>query len=44
MAVNRAVSSHLDRVGLTRASVTGTTMVPLGRVSLWTEVDELTST
>ena len=40
MAGNRAVSSHLDRVGLARVGVTGTTIMRMGPKTSWSEVDE----
>ena len=42
MAVNRAVSSHLYRVGLTRAGVPGAATLPLDRMTSRSAVDELT--
>ena len=40
MAVNRAVSSHLDRVSLTRAGVPDSAIVWQGRMTLRAKVDE----
>ena len=40
MAVNRAVSSHLDRAGLARTGVPDSAIMRLGQMTLSTKVDE----
>ena len=40
MAVNRAVSSHGDRMGLTQAGVPDSAIMRLGRMTLRAKVDE----